>query len=437
VLRRLVECLGRDRTKHQVAEVTSLGLVQMTRKRIGTGLLESFSETCEACNGRGVHIRIDPVDADDHSADGENGGRRSRRRRRGGGGGAATVDGREADRTSAEPEAQPDTTGTSAAEPVADAADAQPAVNAPAVEAQPAEATVVSDVAPTADAVPAAVPDAEAPAHTGDHAQLVAEAEPQPAAEARADETEAQPAASTEDSAPESDEATAEESDEARAAASDAAKAPEPDAAKAEEPVEVGADPSAGVVVEIRSSAQVDHDAAEVVPAPAPSADPTAEPHDAQSQADQSQADQREADQGEGDQGEGDQGPHEAEETVLASATAPVDPTVEALNGEAVPAAPETANPDEPTPANLDEPTVPTQHLDESGAPEQGDASQRGEGDGGEHGGEAVDRPDDQDETPEGDDTVRSEQTTQDGEQETEPETRQNQGSTAGPTSWW
>src|SRR5699024_724900 len=54
VLRRLVECLGRDRTRHQVAEVTSLGLVQMTRKRIGTGLVEAFSETCEHCNGRGL-----------------------------------------------------------------------------------------------------------------------------------------------------------------------------------------------------------------------------------------------------------------------------------------------------------------------------------------------------------------------------------------------
>ncbi len=63
VVRRLVECLGRDRTKHQVAEVTSLGLVQMTRKRVGQGLLESFSETCEACGGRGVHVRTDPVDA--------------------------------------------------------------------------------------------------------------------------------------------------------------------------------------------------------------------------------------------------------------------------------------------------------------------------------------------------------------------------------------
>ncbi len=62
VLRRLVECLGRDRTKHQVAEVTSLGLVQMTRKRMGTGLLEVFGENCEACNGRGVITHDEPVE---------------------------------------------------------------------------------------------------------------------------------------------------------------------------------------------------------------------------------------------------------------------------------------------------------------------------------------------------------------------------------------
>jgi ribonuclease E len=61
VLRRLTECLGRDRTKHQVTEITSLGLVQMTRKRIGQGLLEAFSETCEHCKGRGVIIHLDPV----------------------------------------------------------------------------------------------------------------------------------------------------------------------------------------------------------------------------------------------------------------------------------------------------------------------------------------------------------------------------------------
>ncbi len=61
VLRRLTECLGRDRTKHQVAEVTSLGLVQMTRKRVGQGLIEAFSTTCESCGGRGIHIHNEPV----------------------------------------------------------------------------------------------------------------------------------------------------------------------------------------------------------------------------------------------------------------------------------------------------------------------------------------------------------------------------------------
>ncbi|GLW13138.1 hypothetical protein Misp01_82660 [Microtetraspora sp. NBRC 13810] len=62
VLRRLLECLARDRTKHQVAEVTSLGLVQMTRKRVGQGLLEAFSTPCECCNGRGLHVSTEPVE---------------------------------------------------------------------------------------------------------------------------------------------------------------------------------------------------------------------------------------------------------------------------------------------------------------------------------------------------------------------------------------
>jgi ribonuclease E len=69
VLRRLLECLARDRTKHQVAEVTSLGLVQMTRKRVGSGLLEAFSVPCECCSGRGLIISLEPVEhtpADHH-----------------------------------------------------------------------------------------------------------------------------------------------------------------------------------------------------------------------------------------------------------------------------------------------------------------------------------------------------------------------------------
>ena len=78
VLRRLVECLGRDRTRHQVAEVTSLGLVQMTRKRIGTGLLEAFSENCEHCQGRGITLHDMPVEKRASADEAPRGARRTR-----------------------------------------------------------------------------------------------------------------------------------------------------------------------------------------------------------------------------------------------------------------------------------------------------------------------------------------------------------------------
>jgi len=95
VLRRMVECLGRDRTRHQVAEVTSLGLVQMTRKRIGTGLLEAFSENCEHCQGRGLIVQHEPVEPKKKSDD-----EPRRNRRSGRGRGRGDEDGAETDKSS-------------------------------------------------------------------------------------------------------------------------------------------------------------------------------------------------------------------------------------------------------------------------------------------------------------------------------------------------
>jgi len=80
VLRRLTEALARDRTRHQVSEVTSLGLVQLTRKRLGTGLIEAFSSACPNCGGRGILLHADPIDsAPANGRKSESGGRRSRR----------------------------------------------------------------------------------------------------------------------------------------------------------------------------------------------------------------------------------------------------------------------------------------------------------------------------------------------------------------------
>ncbi|MGE0820198.1 MAG: Rne/Rng family ribonuclease [Candidatus Nanopelagicales bacterium] len=177
VLRRLVECLGRDRTKHQVAEVTSLGLVQMTRKRIGQGLLEVFSETCEACQGRGYHVHSEPVAAKAPAGEGdaEAGGAGSRSRKRKGGGDSEGGSRKGRSSASAAPEVEPraiDPKVTEAMEKVHAAAAKRAAEAAAAAAEAAAEASAavaegqahhVDEAAPEAAEAPEAP---EAPAST-------------------------------------------------------------------------------------------------------------------------------------------------------------------------------------------------------------------------------------------------------------------------------
>ncbi|MEQ6903115.1 Rne/Rng family ribonuclease, partial [Nocardioides sp. YIM 152588] len=193
VLRRLVECLGRDRTRHQVAEVTSLGLVQMTRKRIGTGLLEAFSETCTHCQGRGLVVHDLPIEpkrgGGDGGGDGES--RRGRRRRGKGQGDGEQGKGQEkaqdksqdkpqgrdkGDGAAPEPHANGNGNGAPSPKVVAAMAMSHPPVAAedeatgtpeatPAAEAPTPEAPEAPPAeAPAAEAPPAEAPAAEAPA---------------------------------------------------------------------------------------------------------------------------------------------------------------------------------------------------------------------------------------------------------------------------------
>ena len=194
VLRRLLECLSRDRTKHQVAEVTSLGLVQMTRKRVGAGLLEAFSTPCECCNGRGVILTFDP-DADGQTT------HHTHSRGHGGNGGrgpspaSVAARARAAEVAASASAAEVAAEGAARAEGAADAASATPAAGAasaqtdngqaPDAQAEPARsgssrrrrrkpasaaspaaspATAASPAASPATAAPAAPPAADTPA---------------------------------------------------------------------------------------------------------------------------------------------------------------------------------------------------------------------------------------------------------------------------------
>ncbi|MFE7798869.1 translation initiation factor IF-2 N-terminal domain-containing protein [Nocardia sp. NPDC057440] len=197
VLRRLTEALGRDRTRHQVSEVTSLGLVQMTRKKLGTGLVEAFSTTCEHCHGRGILVHAYPVE----SSAGEDGGAKSRetgsRRRRGRDKGAAAAPA-STNGTAPVTEAVEEDAAVKRAHPVALAMAAHhgDATDADAVEAVEAEAAdvdaVVTEAAaeePTETAaavVEEAVATEVAPAETVESVAVVVEPEaPAPATGAR------------------------------------------------------------------------------------------------------------------------------------------------------------------------------------------------------------------------------------------------------------
>jgi ribonuclease E len=204
VLRRLTECLGRDRTRHQVAEVTSLGLVQMTRKRVGTGLLEAFSSTCEHCRGRGVVVTTEPVTHNHGGGNGANNGggngqqqqaqpdtkpaeksgrKRNRNRHRGDEQPAAEVAPSEAapaevvEATAADGESLVAPAEPVAAEPVAAAEPAAAEEAAPAVAA-------ASVTGQSAVSVPYEVPEQPTAAANGHHHAAEPVAEPAPVASA-------------------------------------------------------------------------------------------------------------------------------------------------------------------------------------------------------------------------------------------------------------
>jgi ribonuclease E len=164
VLRRLTECLSRDRTRHQVAEVTSLGLVQMTRKRVGGGLLEHFSTPCEACRGRGIVVNTEPLTEKAEPGRGGERAERSERPEREGSGRRSRGRGRRGDGDQDQDSGAQDG-GEQKAADRADAASAAVQVGAPApAVAAPAAAVVEAPVVEVADMPAEDAPVVDAPA---------------------------------------------------------------------------------------------------------------------------------------------------------------------------------------------------------------------------------------------------------------------------------
>ncbi|MGW0027038.1 translation initiation factor IF-2 N-terminal domain-containing protein [Rhodococcus sp. NPDC003383] len=206
VLRRLTEALGRDRTRHQVSEVTSLGLVQMTRKRLGTGLVEAFSTTCEHCHGRGIIVHSDPIESkpaeDSGRSKSEGGSRRKRGRDR-----AASQEPQQPAEPAAHHHVTPEEAAARRAHPVALAMAAhhatetngeqvaESAEHTPepvAAEAAPTEAVTTTEAVAEPVAAAADVATAAAPAEeTAEEAEVTETAAPAPEPEAPAAETQA------------------------------------------------------------------------------------------------------------------------------------------------------------------------------------------------------------------------------------------------------
>ena len=190
VLRRLVECLGRDRTRHQVAEVTSLGLVQMTRKRIGTGLLESFSHECESCRGRGVQVSESPVEPkkDEGPRRGRRGGKGNQKNQNQGGqnqnqnsGGQNQSQGKNKNKAA---EVAAASAGAEADKP-AESVSAEPtAVEATQVEAAAVESTPVESQAADSTQTESSQPEPTQLALTDVDPEPASTSTPEPAAEA-------------------------------------------------------------------------------------------------------------------------------------------------------------------------------------------------------------------------------------------------------------
>ncbi|WP_369415030.1 Rne/Rng family ribonuclease [Nocardioides jiangxiensis] len=263
VLRRLVECLGRDRTRHQVAEVTSLGLVQMTRKRIGTGLLEAFSETCEHCHGSGHITHAMPIEPKKSDDGGNQRGGNRRNRGRGGNGaqqeqGAKAPSPADVAAIAHAPEDADAQAADAVAEAAVDAVVATPAVDEPTQDAAqpdaqdtaaPREAAVVPEFLPgepdlrelraqqKAEEEAAAAAEAERKAAEAAERKAARDAERQAQREARAAERKAAAEA-----------AALAEAEEA-AASEEVAAADDADAALDEEPVV--AEPEVEVAAEV------------------------------------------------------------------------------------------------------------------------------------------------------------------------------------------